>query len=71
MDTENDNLARQLVNSKIEMRKEMDAAEDGRDIAEKDLQSAWAMLEEATEEKKRLEGETESLKALLKREVRN
>ena len=70
LDTENDNLARQLVNSKIEMRKEMDKSEDAREIAEKDLSSTRALLEEALDEKKRLQGETESLKTLLKREVR-
>ena len=40
LDTENDNLARQLVTSKIEMRKDIDAAEDARDIFEKDLSAA-------------------------------
>ena len=40
LDTENDNLARQLVNSKIEMRKDIDAAEDAKDIFEKDLSAA-------------------------------
>ena len=40
LDTENDNLARQLVTSKIEMRKDIDAAEDARDIFEKELSAA-------------------------------
>ena len=69
LDTENDNLARQLVNSKIEMRKDIDAAEDAKDIFEKDLSAAKGMLEEADEEKKRLQGENEMLKALMKKEV--
>ena len=69
LDTENDNLARQLVNSKIEMRKDIDAAEDAKDIFEKDLSAAKGLLEEADEEKKRLQGENEMLKALMKKEV--
>ena len=70
LDTENDNLARQLVNSKIEMRKEIDTAEDDKDTFEKELQNARVLLREANEEKKRLQGETQSLKAVLKREVK-
>ena len=53
----------------IEMRKDIDAAEDAKDIFEKDLSAAKAMLEEADEEKKRLQGENEMLKALMKKEV--
>ena len=51
------------------MRKDIDAAEDAKDIFEKDLSAAKAMLEEADEEKKRLQGENEMLKALMKKEV--
>lgn len=69
LDTENDNLARQLVNSKIEMRKDIDAAEDAKDIFEKDLSATKGLLEEATEENKRLQGENEMLKSLMKKEV--
>merc|ERR1719245_944330 len=69
LDTENDNLARQLVNSKIEMRKDIDAADDAKDIFEKDLSATKGLLGEATEENKRLQGENEMLKALMKKEV--
>ncbi len=69
LDTENDNLASQLVNGRIEMRREIDRVEDARDILEKDAVQCKALLDEALEEKRRLEGETEQLKALLKREV--
>ena len=69
LDTENDNLARQLVNSKIEMRKDIDAAEDAKDIFEKDLSATKGLLGEATEENKRLQGENEMLKSLMKKEV--
>ena len=69
LDTENDNLARQLVNSKIEMRRDIDAAEDTKDVLEKELASAKAHLGEATEEKRRLQGETQMLKSVMKKEV--
>ena len=69
LDTENDNLARQLVNSKIEMRKEIDRIEDEKDYFEKEASNTNILLREALDEKRRLLGETEQLKAVLKREV--
>lgn len=69
LDTENDNLARELLTSKIEMRKDIDAMEDKKEDLEKDLEATKTLLNEAIDEKTRLEGETESLKSLLKREV--
>ena len=69
LDTENDSLARELVNSKIEMRREIDKSEDTRDALEKDLEGTKSLLSEAVDERTRLEGETEQLKTLLKREI--
>ena len=69
LDTENDSLARELVNSKIEMRKEIDSSEDTRDALEKELEGTKSLLAEAVDERSRLEGETEQLKTLLKREI--
>ncbi|TRY69121.1 hypothetical protein TCAL_04113 [Tigriopus californicus] len=69
LDTENDNLARQLVNSKIEMRKEIDNIEDEKDLFEKEASSAKTLLQENAEENKRLHQQVFSLKELLKREV--
>ena len=69
LDTENDSLARELVNSKIEMRREIDKSEDTRDSLEKDLEGTKSLLSEAVDERTRLEGETEQLKTLLKREI--
>jgi len=66
LDTENDNLARELVNSKIEMRREIDAMEDSKDSFEKELEGCKSLLHEAVEERKRLEGETEQLKQLVR-----
>ena len=69
LDTENDNLARELLTSKIEMRKDIDAIEDTKDYFEKELESTKSLLSEAVDEKSRLSTETDSLKLLLKREV--
>ena len=69
LDTENDSLARELVNSKIEMRRDIDKSEDSRDALEKDLEGTKSLLAEAVDERARLEGETEQLKTLLKREI--
>ena len=69
LDTENDNLARELVNSKIEMRKDIDKIEDKKDLYEKELETTKGLLSEALDEKSRLQEETGSLKTLLKREV--
>ena len=69
LDTENDNLARELLTSKIEMRKEIDDIEDKKDHYEKEYETSKSLLNEALDEKTRLAGETESLKNLLKREV--
>merc|ERR1719510_1171992 len=69
LDTENDNLARELVNSKIEMRKDIDKIEDKKEYFEKELESTKSLLSEAVDEKSRLTGETEALKGLLKHEV--
>lgn len=69
LDTENDNLARELLTSKIEMRKDIDLIEDKKDYFEKEYETNKSLLNDAIEEKTRLAGETESLKSLLKREV--
>jgi len=69
LDTENDNLARELLTSKIEMRKDIDQIEDTKEFYEKELETTKSQLAEAIDEKTRLSGETESLKSLLKREV--
>jgi hypothetical protein len=43
--------------------------EDEKEYCEKELEGTRSLLSEALDEKKRLEGETEQLKSLLKREV--
>lgn len=69
LDTENDSLARELVNSKIDMRREIDKSEDTRDALEKELEGTKSLLSEESDERTRLEGETDQLKTLLKREI--
>ena len=69
LDTENDNLARELLTSKIEMRKDIDVIEDKKDYFEKEYETTKSLLNEAIDEKTRLADETSSLKNLLKREV--
>eukprot|EP00096_Caligus_rogercresseyi_P011399 TRINITY_DN4471_c0_g1_i1.p1 TRINITY_DN4471_c0_g1~~TRINITY_DN4471_c0_g1_i1.p1 ORF type:complete len:946 (+),score=336.85 TRINITY_DN4471_c0_g1_i1:55-2892(+) len=69
LDTENDNLASQLLSSKVAMRKEIDALEDAKEELEKEFRLLRTRFEENNEDKKRLEVETESVKSLLKREL--
>ncbi|XP_040564697.1 rab GTPase-activating protein 1 [Lepeophtheirus salmonis] len=69
LDTENDNLARQLVSSKVLMRKEIDFLEDSKDEFEKEIRYLRQNMDEISEDKKRLEEETENLKTVLKREL--
>merc|ERR1719510_1336185 len=69
LDTENDDLARELLTSKIEMRKDIDEIEDTKEFYEKELETTKSQLAEAIDEKSRLATETEMLKSLLKREV--
>ena len=56
LDTENDNLARELLTSKIEMRKDIDQIEDTKDFYEKELETTKSQLAEAIDEKTRLAG---------------
>ena len=62
LDTENDNLARELLTSKIEMRKDIDQIEDTKDFYEKELETTKSQLSEAIDEKTRLTGKVFILK---------
>ena len=48
LDTENDNLARELLTSKIEMRKDFDEIEDTKDFFEKELEATKSQLAEVS-----------------------
>lgn len=69
LDLENDSLAHELVSSKIQLRAELDAAEDKAETLSKELFKARADLTEAEEEKKRLLHEVTSLKEVCRREL--
>lgn len=69
LEQENDELAYELVNSKIQLRKDLDAAEDRAEMLSKDLQGARTSLAELEEEKRRLETEVGQLKEMCRREL--
>lgn len=69
LERENDDLAQELVNSKITMRKCMDQLEDKCDSLGKEVVNLNTVLSDAEEEKKRLLMEANQVKELLKREV--
>ncbi|XP_050733709.1 rab GTPase-activating protein 1-like isoform X2 [Eriocheir sinensis] len=69
LERENDDLAQELVNSKITMRKGMDQLEDKCDSLGKEVVNLNTVLSDAEEEKKRLLLEANQVKELLKREV--
>ncbi|KAL3189670.1 hypothetical protein MRX96_021138 [Rhipicephalus microplus] len=69
LERENDELAHELVTSKIQLRKDLDAAEDKADLLGKELQTAAASLAELEEEKRRLDTEVGQLKEMCRREL--
>ncbi|XP_042229532.1 rab GTPase-activating protein 1-like isoform X2 [Homarus americanus] len=69
LERENDDLAHELVTSKINMRHSMDKLEDKCDSLNKEVKSLNSMLCDAEDEKKRLLLEANQVKELLKREV--
>ncbi|KAH9369848.1 hypothetical protein HPB48_004026 [Haemaphysalis longicornis] len=71
LERENDELAHELVTSKIQMQKDLDASEDKAELLGKELQTAAASLEELEEEKHRLDTEVSQLKELCRRELQS
>ncbi|XP_078605656.1 rab GTPase-activating protein 1-like [Branchiostoma floridae x Branchiostoma japonicum] len=69
LEQENDDLAYELVTSKISLRKDLDASEDKADTLNKELLATKQMLVDAEEEKKRLEVESTQLKTMCRREL--
>lgn len=69
LERENDDLAHELVTSKISMRHSMDVLEDKSETLKKDNLSVRSLLNDAEEEKKRLTLEATQVKEMLKREV--
>uniref|UniRef100_A0A2R5LGU6 Putative rab gtpase-activating protein 1 n=1 Tax=Ornithodoros turicata TaxID=34597 RepID=A0A2R5LGU6_9ACAR len=71
LEQENDELAYELVNSKIQLRKDLDSAEDRAETLSKELQGARTSLTELEEEKRRLETEVGQLKEMCRRELQH
>ncbi|RWS30027.1 rab GTPase-activating protein 1-like protein [Leptotrombidium deliense] len=69
LEQENDDLAHELVTSKIHLRKELDFAEDRADTLNKELLAANTSLIELEDEKKRLQDEVSQLKEICRREL--
>ncbi|XP_061739462.1 rab GTPase-activating protein 1-like isoform X2 [Nerophis ophidion] len=69
LEQENDDLAHELVTSKIALRKDLDQAEDKSDVLNKELLSTKQRLVETEEEKRRQEEETAQLKEVFRREL--
>ncbi|XP_013782185.1 rab GTPase-activating protein 1-like isoform X1 [Limulus polyphemus] len=69
LEQENDDLAHELVTSKIQLRKELDTTEDKAETLGKELLSTKTSLVEAEDEKKRLESEVGQLKEMCRREL--
>ncbi|XP_068203529.1 rab GTPase-activating protein 1-like isoform X4 [Palaemon carinicauda] len=69
LERENDDLAHELVTSKISMRHSLDKLEDKCENLNKEYKNVNSLLNDAEEEKKRLLFEANQVKELLKREV--
>ncbi|MEQ2270773.1 Rab GTPase-activating protein 1-like protein, partial [Xenotaenia resolanae] len=69
LEQENDDLAHELVTSKIALRNDLDQAEDKADVLNKELLSTKQRLVETEEEKRRQEEETAQVTFVLGREL--
>ncbi|XP_037104528.1 rab GTPase-activating protein 1-like isoform X3 [Syngnathus acus] len=69
LEQENDDLAHELVTSKIALRNDLDQAEDKADVLNKELLSTKQRLVETDEEKRQQEEETAQLKEVFRREL--
>ncbi|RWS11044.1 rab GTPase-activating protein 1-like protein [Dinothrombium tinctorium] len=69
LEQENDDLAHELVTSKIQLRKDLDLAEDKADTLNKELLAARTSLIELEDEKRRLQDEVNQLKEICRREL--
>uniref|UniRef100_A0A3Q3W0U0 Uncharacterized protein n=1 Tax=Mola mola TaxID=94237 RepID=A0A3Q3W0U0_MOLML len=69
LEQENDDLAHELVTSKIALRNDLDQAEDKADVLNKELLSTKQRLVETEDEKRQQEEETAQLKEVFRREL--
>ncbi|XP_066548437.1 rab GTPase-activating protein 1-like [Amia ocellicauda] len=69
LEQENDDLAHELVTSKIALRNDLDQAEDKADVLNKELLNTKQRLVETEDEKRRQQEETAQLKEVFRREL--
>ncbi|KAK2494116.1 hypothetical protein MC885_018062, partial [Smutsia gigantea] len=69
LEQENDDLAHELVTSKIALRNDLDQAEDKADVLNKELLLTKQRLVETEEEKRKQEGETAQLKEVFRKQL--
>nr|XP_020654218.1 rab GTPase-activating protein 1-like isoform X8 [Pogona vitticeps] len=69
LEQENDDLAHELVTSKIALRNDLDQAEDKADVLNKELLLTKQKLVETEEEKQKQEEETAQLKELFRKQL--
>uniref|UniRef100_A0A8C5AQ44 Rab-GAP TBC domain-containing protein n=1 Tax=Gadus morhua TaxID=8049 RepID=A0A8C5AQ44_GADMO len=69
LEQENDDLAHELVTSKISLRNHLDQVEDKADVLNKELLNTKERLVETEEEKRRQDEETAQLKEVFRREL--
>uniref|UniRef100_A0A665WRW3 Rab GTPase-activating protein 1 n=1 Tax=Echeneis naucrates TaxID=173247 RepID=A0A665WRW3_ECHNA len=69
LEQENDDLAHELVSSKIALRKDLDNAEEKADALNKELLLTKQKLIDSEDEKRRLEEESAQLKEMCRREL--
>ncbi|UYV73160.1 RABGAP1 [Cordylochernes scorpioides] len=69
LEQENDDLAQELISSKLQLRTELEAAQENVEGLTRDLSTTKSSLQDAEEEKKRLETEVNQLKEVCRREL--
>ncbi|XP_018111909.1 uncharacterized protein LOC379167 isoform X5 [Xenopus laevis] len=69
LEQENDDLAHELVTSKIALRNDLDQAEDKAEVLNKELLLTKQRLVEAEEEKRKQEEETAQLKEIFRKQL--
>ncbi|XP_039204393.1 rab GTPase-activating protein 1-like isoform X4 [Crotalus tigris] len=69
LEQENDDLAHELVTSKIALRNDLDQAEDKADVLNKELLLTKQKLVETEEEKRKQEKETAQLKEIFRKQL--
>ncbi|XP_035824832.1 rab GTPase-activating protein 1 isoform X2 [Aplysia californica] len=69
LEQENDDLAHELVDSKLYLRSQIDTLEDKCTLLDRDYTQTSKLLKETEDEKKRLDAESKQLKEMCRREL--